>query len=186
VKYPPAGSGWEEAEAEDGRDALALALLAAGESIDKGDGVLLNWWLTDALLEALKHHGYVLVGPPTPSLEYVVRVGGRGQGKTGELVRRVVEAVRKAMPESVRVQGDLDAAWAAAEAALPEGWRLFSVSRPGDAERYWATAHGPILKGRCSMGREHEDYLRENGYGPTPADALLALAARLSEVERHG
>jgi hypothetical protein len=75
----------------------------------------------------------------------------------------------------------LDAAWAEAEAALPEGWALFGVSRPGDAEKYWASATGPVVKGRCNMDREHEDYPRENGYGDTPAAALIALAARLRE-----
>jgi hypothetical protein len=80
----------------------------------------------------------------------------------------------------------LDEAWAEAEAALPEGWRIFSVSepaetRPLDGKRnYWAQAHGPVVKRRCDMDRDHEEYPRENGYGPTPAAALRALAARLA------
>lgn len=79
----------------------------------------------------------------------------------------------------------LDEAWAEAEAALPEGWRIFGVSEPAETRaldgvrRYWASAHGPVVRGRCDMGREHDEYPRENGYGPAPADALRDLARAL-------
>lgn len=71
----------------------------------------------------------------------------------------------------------LGAAWQAAEAALPEGWRIGDVGRgPSPMQsRVWdAAAFGPWER----SSRSCESL---SGYGPTPAAALLALAAALRE-----
>jgi hypothetical protein len=66
----------------------------------------------------------------------------------------------------------LDAAWAEAEAALPEGWRLSVAQHP---DNYAAFATPPTLRrGGAPVG-----------LGPTPAVALRALAARLT-APQHG
>lgn len=100
------------------------------------------------------------------------------------LVPRLLATLDRARSEPTLDEG-LPSAWAKAEAALPDGWVVYGVTRPGDATRYWASAHGPVVKGRCDMGREHEEYPRENGYGPTPEAALLDLAAALAAQERE-
>ena len=72
----------------------------------------------------------------------------------------------------------LDAAWAAAEAALPEGWRLHSITVMDGGWGLWLAVAGrpvPLWQGRNS----------ESGSGPTPADALLALAAALRPTQDH-
>lgn len=68
--------------------------------------------------------------------------------------------------------GELDAAWAEVEAALPEGWHVFEVVKQSDAS--WLAVAG------------RRDYLwngpnSEAGSGPTPAAALLNLAEKLRE-----
>jgi hypothetical protein len=74
----------------------------------------------------------------------------------------------------------LDAAWAEAVAALPEGWfgphlygtRNYSVSdHPYKAEAF-----------KPNPGRSDDPVA--DGIGPTPAAALRALAAKLREVGR--
>ena len=66
----------------------------------------------------------------------------------------------------------LDCAWAEAEAALPEGWKLSQVSRtrypPEKGWLAWATCFGPT-------GRYGHLYC----YGESPAAALRALAVQL-------
>ena len=83
-------------------------------------------------------------------------------------------------PETVQAFRDayeLGSAWAEAEAALPEGWRLESLERGGMDVRYvvggidrlewWeATARGPFDR-------------RQLGKDSTPVRALRALASRL-------
>ena len=79
----------------------------------------------------------------------------------------------------------LDAAWKAAEEALPEGWSLHGVRRGyvGAA----ATANGPAWSATAQLAgigveqRRHGTVPNKTGTGPTPAAALLALAARLRE-----
>ena len=66
----------------------------------------------------------------------------------------------------------LDEAWAQAEAALPEGWRLYDLIDEGRREgrsSEWAA----IAVNRHSHARA--------GQGPTPTATLLALAARLRD-----
>lgn len=72
------------------------------------------------------------------------------------------------------LRGSLDAAWAEAEAALPEGWFLVLSDDP----RYSAEAtregyHDPAIGW---VGVQTRD-----ATGPTPAAALRALAATLRE-----
>lgn len=72
----------------------------------------------------------------------------------------------------------LDAAWAEAEAALPEGW-AFDLSRAvrppaeGAAPTYYATVSRPWTTGAIEFQVS----------GPTPAAALRALAAKLREAQ---
>ncbi len=75
---------------------------------------------------------------------------------------------------------DLDAAWAEAEAALPEGWHLCEMTLHchagnGDGER------GPWLV----EAHDGDRWWSECGEGPTPAAALRALTAALDETRRE-
>ena len=67
----------------------------------------------------------------------------------------------------------LSEAWARAEAALPEGWYIIGVRQDGGSDMPW----------RATAYREDPDLSwfqrHHRGTGPTPAAALLALAARL-------
>ena len=70
-------------------------------------------------------------------------------------------------------EDSLDAAWAEAEAALPEGWAVDMLKLLSNRTWVaWASHH--------VLTRPWEQRNRE-GVGPTPAAALRALAARLSE-----
>ena len=85
------------------------------------------------------------------------------------------------------VTDSLDAAWAEAEAALPEGWTLGGVQRSnqrGQTKRqaYISTAWGGILAGQTAVLATPRG--RRIAYGDTPAAALRALAAKLREVGR--
>lgn len=80
-------------------------------------------------------------------------------------------------PQSAEAPADsLDAAWAEAEAALPEGWAidgLYRVVARTSLEREWEViVHEDDWQG---------DEDNHHGRGPTPAAALRALAARLRE-----
>ena len=72
--------------------------------------------------------------------------------------------------KAARAPGSLDAAWAEAEAALPEGWHLWLRFDSG-RRRCRIEAIGPTGSTR-QMTRD------------TPAAALRALAERLREVGR--
>lgn len=68
----------------------------------------------------------------------------------------------------------LGAAWAEAEAALPEGWWITALTTRGFGDKEWhVTAENAINQSRLSA----------DGYGPTPAAALSALAAKLREEQ---
>jgi hypothetical protein len=75
----------------------------------------------------------------------------------------------------------LDVAWREAEAALPEGWHVgevkntdYRVSTMGDGERWLVMA--------WEFGDNPDYRTFESAYGPTPAAALRALAARLRDA----
>ena len=60
----------------------------------------------------------------------------------------------------------LDEAWAEAEAALPEGWRITAIVGPVAGRGEWtASAYGYVPEDRAYAD------------GPTPVAALRALAA---------
>ena len=68
----------------------------------------------------------------------------------------------------------LDEAWAAAERALPQGWSVSVTTYPPGTWDSHATAwnfHGGVSAGIL------------DGFGPTPAAALLALAAALQAAD---
>jgi len=69
----------------------------------------------------------------------------------------------------------LDAAWAAAEAELPDGWDILSLIF--DAGRWGAAAYDASFTGRPW----HQRYRRASG--DTPVAALIALAG-VFEAER--
>ncbi len=92
----------------------------------------------------------------------------------GELAERLVE-------RGWRKSGDsLDAAWAEAEAALPEGMDLELCARTnglGDEWRYVAGIHDG------GQGAAIVNGVLATGHGPTPVAALRALAAALTPKE---
>lgn len=81
-------------------------------------------------------------------------------------------------PDTIRrliADARLGAAWREAEAALPEGWRIAHVSQRleyAETRRQWVAL--------AKQGRGNFPH-RCLGTGPTPAAALLALAAALRE-----
>ena len=87
-------------------------------------------------------------------------------------IAREIEKEAAALSASSASSPELDAAWAEAEAALPKGWRLYSVgvNDPG----------GPWT-GIAGVERdEGVNPFLAIGTGPTPAAALRALAAALA------
>lgn len=81
-------------------------------------------------------------------------------------------------PDAARaVPSGLDAAWAEAEAALPEGWRLTVQRTDEDFDTWSAAAVSPAF----FEGENDDDYA--DGQGPTPAAALRALTAALAAKE---
>jgi hypothetical protein len=78
---------------------------------------------------------------------------------------------------AARNRVSLDAAWAEAEAALPEGWRIEGLwhSWPPNPvlDPEWGTTVSNAQTGEMTIS-VHAD-------GPTPAAALRALAAKLRE-----
>jgi hypothetical protein len=105
----------------------------------------------------------------------------------------------------------LDTAWAEAEAALPDGWRLAELSNeksePEDFLQWCAFATGAPLTdiggietiysfidgvstddaliAAYGADAKHDPPIRE-GIGASPAAALIHLAAQLREVQRLG
>lgn len=76
----------------------------------------------------------------------------------------------------VRTEG-LEAAWAEAEAGLPEGWKLLVGRETVTPYSYWATASGPFddeLRTFPIVSSSQAGKLEKS-----PADALTALAAAL-------
>lgn len=67
---------------------------------------------------------------------------------------------------------DLGLAWAAAEAALPEGWSMRLHRYPAGARWYSAGAHDSQTRDGWTGGEE---------LYPSPTAALLALAAKLAD-----
>jgi hypothetical protein len=81
-------------------------------------------------------------------------------------------------PDPCPDSDSLDAAWAEAEAALPKGWDGPTVGPFVDNLRHvdrWVATAGKYID-NLDLPKE------ERGFGPTPAAALRALAAKLRGV----
>jgi hypothetical protein len=66
----------------------------------------------------------------------------------------------------------LDGAWQLVEGALPEGWRIIRL-------RWRRQGHWTALALDVSVApREHDGRSARTGIGPTPASALVDLAAQ--------
>lgn len=76
----------------------------------------------------------------------------------------------------------LDAAWAAAEAALPDGWTFHGVGLDDNSMEGggWGPGWHAAMSNPRHCERDDCDHDEANvvGTGPTPAAALLALAGR--------
>jgi hypothetical protein len=66
--------------------------------------------------------------------------------------------------------GAFSQAWVSVEASLPQGWRIMSLTRDEDAERWTAYARGPLQPTDLVTGK-----------GDHPAQALARLADALRE-----
>jgi hypothetical protein len=128
---------------------------------------------------------YLLTGEDDGTLSACEIIGPDGEiAMTAEAVRNAyvqgtwpdVTLIDVASPDS------LDAAWAEAEAALPEGWAIDGVMR-GDPGPWVASSTASVISAHIAddwrWAESHHD-----GYGPTPAAALRDLAAKLREVGR--
>lgn len=78
------------------------------------------------------------------------------------------------MTAAVAVAVTLDAAWAAAEAALPDGWRIYRLDHDDAGP---GTGWRAIARTEDMSVTWYERWSR--GSGATPVAALLDLAARL-------
>jgi hypothetical protein len=93
-----------------------------------------------------------------------------------EALSKAIEAIEAEAAAAEKAHDSLDAAWAEAEAALPDGWigpslgPELAIKRSGWVWRAFswdrATPRGVLIE----------------GHGPTPAAALRALAAKLREM----
>ena len=71
--------------------------------------------------------------------------------------------------------GALSQVWVSAEAALPLGWKIMALNRDANAERWVATAEGPMEPTDVATGR-----------GDDPLQALHRLADALRERPSPG
>lgn len=113
---------------------------------------------TEALATALAHRG------PAPT---------GGYGFIGQPAINLARAILAALTNDgwhLTNETTLDEAWRAAEAALPEGWRL-EVGTSGVIVGYFADA--------LRRKSDAEWAIQERTLGPTPQAALLALAEKL-------
>ena len=77
--------------------------------------------------------------------------------------------------------GALTAAWTAAEAALPLGWRLVGVLRRERALRLLPAVSDEKLPEWCALA-EDEALVLHDGWGHYHYQALMNLAVKLREV----
>lgn len=81
--------------------------------------------------------------------------------------------------------GALTAAWTAAEAALPLGWRLVGVVHRERALRLLVALRDQRLPDWCALA-EDEALILHDGWGEYPFQALVNLAIKLREVRGPG
>lgn len=99
------------------------------------------------------------------------------------LARALADAeARAALDEGT--PGGLDAAWAAAEAALPSGWVMWTVSPGGwrASARDWGVEREIHSWAASAVGPTAE----AKGRGPDPTAALQALTAALGALRTEG
>jgi len=77
--------------------------------------------------------------------------------------------------------GPLTAAWTAAEAALPLGWRLVGVLRRERALRLLPALRDEALPDWCALA-EDEALMLYDGWGQYHYQALMNLAIKLREL----
>ena len=100
-------------------------------------------------------------------------------GRALDAYRDLSRALRAALAATER---PLDAAWAAAEAALPDGWKML-IGQEDDG--WWATATEP-RDPETGHFRIVSTTANRRLADDTPAEALLNLAARLTEGGEPG
>ena len=88
-------------------------------------------------------------------------------------MRKIAPLSEPLKVHAVASTDSLDAAWAEAEAALPEGWAIVSIFATSSAPWEWRAFAG------LTVNPESDDPFMSWAEGPTPAAALRALAARL-------
>lgn len=94
-----------------------------------------------------------------------------------------VQAIRDFVEVAISTTpAPLDAAWNAAEAALPEGWRIEGVMLVDTSDDDDLNVEFVEWEAEASSDRGQRSV---TALGPTPAAALLALAEKLREVAPH-
>lgn len=117
-----------------------------------------------------------LEGPP-PHVEWNGQVGVIW----GDAHHAIPLAVRDDDGCVAVIAGDLDAAWAEAEAALPEGCHV--VLRGRALAGHLALDNIPRPGYRASVSLGNRTSVVDGGWSSTPAAALRALAAKLREAK---
>jgi hypothetical protein len=128
----------------------------------------------------LHHHGYAIIDalaqpavPVAGAEDDPLECGicGDYTVKGIEVHETCLAALRAAHPED----DGLDAAWKAAEAALPEGWAIDNLRHTAMMDQRWQAEAGSRI-GPVVQWNKVRTVIAE---GPTPAAALRALAAHL-------
>jgi hypothetical protein len=112
----------------------------------------------------------------------LIAVGLLGQPNASGLTANEAHEIGERVASRV---APLDAAWAEAEAALPEGWTFGSVGRSSQrgqtkGQAWIASAWGFRLRGQGAESAPVKG--RRIAYGSTPVAALRALAAKLGAL----
>lgn len=130
--------------------------------------------LSMRLFHALVKHGYTVADARSTPDAQLKKLRNIGKISLAEL--RAIAPYERGTTN--RIVDSLDAAWAEAEAALPEGWRI--VALRASIHGWSARVTGPAIQERAA------DWHRAGPgpwslliRGPTPAEALRALAAVL-------
>ena len=89
-------------------------------------------------------------------------------------IRNIGPMLLREIRRTLAEDKSLDAAWAEAEAALPEGWRIRGVARaPSRDPRKW------MAQARRDTRLAGSDLYFSHARGDSPAAALRALAVKL-------
>lgn len=133
----------------------------------------------EVLAEALKGHRRRdgLYQPPNPDAQ-------GPEGFAAAILAALPDPIKARVEAALTGEDSLDAAWAAVEAALPEGWELkLSVREDHDAFYTAIAGYAYSLRHyRANVGRARFTPF-EMGHGPTPTLALRALEKKLREAQ---